>query len=134
MNPGAYNAITDVEGIQVGHYTDLEAMCGVSVILASEGAAAGVEVRGSAPGTRETDCIEPINLVDKAQAVVLSGGSVYGLAASNGVVRWLSEKGLGFPLQKGQVAPIVPAAVLYDLGRGRGVRAAHMLFMGPPGL
>ena len=117
--PGRHNAITDVDGIELGHYTDPEAMCGVSVILAPEGAVAGVDVRGSAPGTRETDCIAPVNLVPEAQAVVLSGGSVYGLDASNGVVRWLGEKGRGFPLGDGQVAPIVPAAVLYDLGRGQ---------------
>jgi L-aminopeptidase/D-esterase-like protein len=78
-----------------------------------------VDVRGSAPGTRETDLLEPLNLVEKAQAVVLSGGSVYGLAAADGVVRWLAERGSGLPLEDGQVAPIVPAAVLYDLGRGR---------------
>ena len=79
---------------------------------------AGVDVRGAAPGTRETDLLDPMNLVDKVQAIVLSGGSVYGLAASDGVVRWLSKKGLGYPLDEIHVAPIVPAAVLFDLGRG----------------
>jgi L-aminopeptidase/D-esterase-like protein len=77
-----------------------------------------VDVRGAAPGTRETDLLQPVNLVDRVQAVVLSGGSVYGLAAADGVVGWLAEQGWGFPLEGGQVAPIVPAAVLYDLGRG----------------
>jgi len=89
------------------------------VAICAEGAVAGVDVRGSAPGTRETDLLAPLNLVQKAQAVVLSGGSVYGLAACDGVVRWLSRKGFGFPLEKGHVAPIVPAAVLYDLNRGK---------------
>ena len=113
-----YNAITDVNGIQVGHFTDLESASGVTVILCEKGAVAGVDVRGSAPGTRETDLLNPINLVEKVQAVVLSGGSVFGLAASDGVVQWLSRKGCGFPLGNDQVAPIVPAATLYDLGRG----------------
>jgi len=115
---GRYNAITDVAGLKVGHYTDLDAVCGVTVIMAEDGATAGVDVRGSAPGTRETDLLAPENLADTVQAVVLSGGSVYGLAAADGVVRWLGAKGIGFPLEAGHVAPIVPAAVLYDLGRG----------------
>jgi L-aminopeptidase/D-esterase-like protein len=115
---GKYNALTDVEGILVGHYTNTDAASGVTVVICAEGAVTGVDVRGSAPGTRETDLLAPTNLVEKAQAVVLSGGSVFGLAATDGVVRWLAKKGLGFPLDKGHVAPIVPAAVLYDLGRG----------------
>ena len=115
---GKNNALTDVEGLIVGHYTDLEAVCGVTVVICHEGAIASADVRGSAPGTRETDLLDPVNLVEKIQAVVLSGGSVFGLAASDGVVRWLAERGFGFPLEQGQVAPIVPAAVLYDLGRG----------------
>jgi L-aminopeptidase/D-esterase-like protein len=117
--PGQNNAVTDVEGIIVGHFTDIDAVCGVTVVICPEGAVAGVDVRGSAPGTRETDLLDPVNLVEKAQAVVLSGGSVFGLAASDGVVRWLAEKGYGFPVDEDQVAPIVPAAVLYDLGRGK---------------
>jgi len=115
---GRYNGLTDVEGLKVGHYTDEAAACGSTVVICSEGAVAGVDVRGSAPGTRETDLLEPLNLVEKVQAVVLSGGSVYGLSVADGVVRWLAEKGLGFPLDEGHVAPIVPAAVLFDLGRG----------------
>jgi L-aminopeptidase/D-esterase-like protein len=118
---GRYNSLTDVEGLQVGHYHEMEAACGVTAIICSEGAVAGVDVRGSAPGTRETDLLDPVNLVDKVQAVVLSGGSVYGLAAADGVVRWLAEKGIGFaldPQDKMRVAPIVSAATLYDLGRG----------------
>ncbi len=117
--PGAKNSITDVEGLLVGHYSQPEAACGVTVVLCPEGAVAGVDVRGSAPGTRETDLMDPSNLVEKAQAVVLTGGSVYGLSTVDGVVGWLSAKGWGFPLEQGQVAPIVPAAALFDLGRGR---------------
>jgi L-aminopeptidase/D-esterase-like protein len=115
---GKHNGLTDVSGITVGHYTDPAAASGVTVAICAEGAVTGVDVRGSAPGTRETDLLSPTNLVEKAQAVVLSGGSVFGLAAADGVVRWLAKKGFGFPLDKGYVAPIVPAAVLYDLDRG----------------
>lgn len=75
---GKYNSLTDIKGILVGHYTDLEAASGVTVVLCPEGATAGVDVRGSAPGTRETDLLQPLNLVEKAQAIVLTGGSVYG--------------------------------------------------------
>ncbi len=116
--PGPMNAITDVHGIQVGHYTDRNAVSGATIVVCQEGATGGVDVRGAAPGTRETDLLEPPNLVEKAQAVVLTGGSVFGLAVADGVVRWLAEQRLGFPLANGYVAPIVPAAVLYDLGRG----------------
>ncbi len=119
---GRFNSITDVTGIAVGHKTDLRAASGTTVVLCAKGAVAGVDVRGSAPGTRETDLLDPINLVEQVQAVVLSGGSVYGLAAAQGVVDWLAERGLGFPLEQGQVAPIVPAAVLFDLGRGADFR------------
>ena len=115
---GKYNALTDVNGITVGHYTDPAAASGVTVVICAEGAVSGVDVRGAAPGTRETDLLAPPNLVEHAQAVVLSGGSVFGLSAADGVVRWLAQKGCGFPLEMGYVAPIVPAAVLYDLGRG----------------
>ncbi len=116
---GKNNALTDVEGLYVGNYSDTEAASGVTVVICAEGATASVDVRGSAPGTRETDLLAPMNLVEKAQAVVLSGGSVFGLAASDGAVRWLAHKGWGFPLENDFVAPIVPAAVLYDLGRGQ---------------
>lgn len=115
---GSHNSITDVFGIMAGHYTDKVAASGVTVLLCKEGAVAGVDVRGSAPGTRETDLLDPINLVERVQAVVLSGGSVYGLAASDGVVRWLADNHLGFPMDENHVVPIVPAAVLCDLGRG----------------
>ena len=116
--PGKHNGLTDVDGLLVGHHTDSTAVSGVTVVLCPDGATAAVDVRGAAPGTRETDLLDPVNLVEKVQAIVLSGGSVYGLSAADGVVRWLSEKGWGFPLGGGHVAPIVPAAVLFDLGRG----------------
>jgi len=115
---GAHNGLTDVKGILVGHFTQPEAACGVTVTICHEGAVGGVDVRGAAPGTRETDLLQPVNLVERAQAVVLTGGSVYGLSAADGVVKWLAEQGSGFPLPYGHVAPIVPAAALFDLGRG----------------
>jgi L-aminopeptidase/D-esterase-like protein len=116
---GKSNAVIDVEGLMVGNYTDLGAACGVTVVICPAGAVAGVDVRGAAPGTRETDLLQPENLVEKVHAVVLSGGSVYGLAAADGVVHWLAGRGFGFPLDAVHVAPIVPAAVLFDLGRGK---------------
>jgi len=116
---GPNNCITDVSGLKVGSYTDRQALCGCTLVLCPKGATAGVDVRGAAPGTRETDLLDPVNLVNEVHAVSLSGGSVYGLACADGAVRWLSEQGIGFPLDdKGHVAPIVPGAVLYDLGRG----------------
>jgi L-aminopeptidase/D-esterase-like protein len=115
---GKNNGLTDIEGILVGHYTDLSAMSGVSVVVCPKGAVAGVDVRGSAPSTRETDLLAPHNLVEKVQSGVLSGGSVFGLSAADGVTRWLAEESCGFPLDQGYVAPIVAAASLYDLGRG----------------
>lgn len=116
---GKHNSIIDIEGILVGHFTDRKAASGATVVLCPQGATGGVDVRGSAPGTRETDLLQPMNLVEKIQAVVLTGGSVYGLAAADGVVRWLAKRGWGFPLDGGHVAPIVPAAALFDLGRGK---------------
>ena len=115
---GKYNGMTDVGGILVGHFTDIKAVCGVSAVVCPQGAIAGVDVRGSAPGTRETDLMAPHNLIEKAQAVVLSGGSVFGLSTADGATRWLAGQGWGFPLDQGNVVPIVPAAVIYDLGRG----------------
>jgi len=114
--------LTDVAGIWVGSYTDREAASGVTVILCPGGAVGGVDVRGAAPGSRETDLLAPENLVEKVNAVCLSGGSVYGLAAADGVVRHLESRSMGFPLDGVHVAPIVPAAVLFDLGRGRDYR------------
>ncbi len=114
------NSITDVAGIQVGHWTDVEAPTGCTVVLCGEGATGGVDVRGSAPGTRETDLLRPINLVQEVHAVLLSGGSTFGLDAASGVVRWLEERKIGFDLGLDVgVVPIVPAAVLFDLDIGR---------------
>jgi len=110
-------AITDVPGIRVGHHTLTRRQTGCTVILAEEGAVGGVDVRGAAPGTRETDLLEPGNLVEKVHAVLLSGGSAFGLDAATGVVKYLEEKGIGHPTGAARV-PIVPAAILYDLGIG----------------
>ncbi len=112
------NAITDVPGILVGHATHLEAMTGCTVILAENGAVGGVDQRGGAPGTRETDAMRPMHLVAKAHAVLLAGGSAFGLNAATGVMKYLEEKGIGFDTGFARV-PIVPAAVLYDLGVGK---------------
>ncbi len=109
--------LTDIEGLQVGHAQDLVALTGCTVVLCPEGAVAGVDVRGSAPGTRETDLLRPMNLVEKVHAVVLAGGSAYGLDAASGVMRYLEERGVGFDVGVG-VVPIVPAAVLFDLTIG----------------
>jgi L-aminopeptidase/D-esterase-like protein len=114
------NSITDVAGIQVGHWTDIETPTGCTVVLCGEGAIGGVDVRGSAPGTRETDLLRPINLVQEVHAVLLSGGSTFGLDAASGVVRWLEGRKIGFDLGLDVgVVPIVPAAVLFDLDIGR---------------
>ena len=112
------NAITDVHGIEVGHAQDDEALTGCTVILCRRGAVAGVDVRGSAPGTRETDLLDPVNLVEKVHAVVLAGGSAFGLDAASGVMRYLEEHKIGFNTGAAKV-PIVPAAILYDLNVGR---------------
>lgn len=114
------NAITDVEGIQVGHWTDSTNATGCTVILAPpEGAVAGVDVRGPAPGTRETELLRPGHLVQRINAVLLTGGSAFGLDAAAGVVRFLEEKGIGFDTGVARV-PIVPAAVIFDLSSGDG--------------
>lgn len=118
VQPGRNNAITDVPGVKVGNYTNQKFLTGTTVVLIEEGAVGGVDVRGSAPGTRETDLLEPTNLVEEVQAVVLSGGSAYGLEAATGVVRYLEERGIGYPIGDDRVVPIVPAAILFDLGRG----------------
>jgi len=111
------NSITDVVGIKVGHYTDKEVITGCTVILCEQGAAAGVDVSGSAPGTRETELLRPGNLVEKVQAVVLSGGSAFGLDAASGVMNYLEERGIGHETSAGLV-PIVPAAIIFDLAIG----------------
>lgn len=112
-----HNAITDVPGIEVGHAQDERALTGCTVVLCRRGAIAGVDVRGSAPGTRETDLLRPVHLVQQVHAIVLSGGSAFGLDAACGVMRYLEEQGIGFDAGVARV-PIVPAAVLFDLAIG----------------
>lgn len=107
-------SLVDVPGLEVGQYTLATRLTGCSVVLARQGAVAAVDVRGAAPGTRETDLLEASNLVSKVHAIVLSGGSAFGLDAASGVMRWLDERGIGFATAHGAV-PIVPAAVLFDL-------------------
>ena len=108
-------ALTDVPGLRVGHWSDRAHGTGCTVVLTPEGACGGVDVRGSAPGTRETALLDPVGRVDRVHAVLLSGGSAFGLGAADGVVRWLAERGFGWPTPAAPV-PIVPAAILYDLG------------------
>src|SRR5690606_26765092 len=132
--------LTAVEGIEVGHFTLSERPTGCTVILTRSGAVAGVDVRGGGPGTRETDLLNPVNMVQEVHAVVLSGGSAFGLDAAQGVVRWLEERGIGFPTGVARV-PIVPSAILFDLGVGGkphvrptaecGYRAAERASSGP---
>jgi L-aminopeptidase/D-esterase-like protein len=110
-------AITDVAGIEVGHFTDTRRPTGCTVILAREGAVAGVDVRGAAPGTRETDLLAPTNLIERVHGILLAGGSAWGLDAAGGVMRWLEEHGAGFPVGPVRL-PIVPGAVLFDLMLG----------------
>jgi len=118
IQPAAGGSIVDVPGIEVGHAQDAEARTGCTVVLCGrEGAVAGVDVRGAAPGTRETDLLDPSNLVDRVHAILLTGGSVFGLDAACGVVRFLEEHGIGYETGAARV-PIVPAAVIYDLGVG----------------
>ena len=109
--------LTDLEGVLVGHFTESRRPTGCTVVLIEKGAVASVDVRGSAPGTRETDLLQPINTVQEIHGVLLSGGSAFGLNAAGGVVQYLEEKGIGYPTQSGPV-PIVPAAILYDLNVG----------------
>ena len=112
-------SITDVPGILVGHQTNIEAATGCTVVLCEDGAVGGVDVRGGAPGTRETDLLRPTALVNEVHAILLSGGSAFGLAAATGVVRYLEAKGVGLQFG-GATIPIVPAAILFDLGLVRG--------------
>ncbi len=111
MNP----SLTAVEGIEVGHYTDLTHATGCTVAICREGAIGGVDVRGGSPGTRETDLLRPAHRVDRVHAVVLSGGSAFGLDSASGVVGYLEEEGVGFQAGPALV-PIVSAAILFDLG------------------
>ncbi len=111
MNP----TITAVAGLEAGHYTDRVNGTGCTVIICREGAVGGVDVRGGSPGTRETDLLRPVHRVDRVHALVLSGGSAFGLDAASGVVGYLAERGIGLKLGPA-VIPIVPAAILFDLG------------------
>lgn len=119
--PGPRNLITDVPGLKVGQAHDAQARTGVTVILPDARAVAACDVRGGGPGTRETDALDPHNLVDAIDAVVLSGGSVYGLAAPDGVTAWLGAQGRGYGLVAQSAvppSPVVPAAILFDLANG----------------
>ncbi len=138
-NPSYDVPPTAVEGVRVGHAHDPQARTGCTVILAPpQGAVAGVDIRGGAPGTRETDALQPVHLVQRAHAVLLTGGSAFGLAAAEGVVRFLRERGVGFDTGVAKV-PIVPAAVLFDLRVGEptwpsaamGYQAAQNATAGP---
>jgi len=120
QTPGPKNAITDVPGIEVGHYTATNGaggMTGTTAVIARGGATAGVTQRGGAPGTRETDLLKSEKAVGTAHAVVLSGGSAYGLAAADGVMTCLESQGVGLPVANGAIVPIVPSAILFDPGR-----------------
>ncbi|MFY9512444.1 MAG: P1 family peptidase, partial [Rubrivivax sp.] len=110
-------SLCDVAGLLVGHHTETARATGCTVVLCPQGAVCGVDVRGAAPGTRETDLLRPDNLVEQVHAVLLSGGSAFGLDAASGVMHWLEEQGHGFPVGPARV-PIVPAAVLFDLWLG----------------
>ncbi len=132
--------LTAIEGLKVGHYTMAGRPTGCTVVLAEGGAVAGVDVRGAAPGTRETDLLNPVNSVEKVHAVVLAGGSAFGLDSAGGVMRYLEERGIGLDTGFGKV-PIVPAAVVFDLNVGDpkirptadcGYRAAAAATTGPP--
>jgi len=115
MSPAG--SLTDVRGLRVGHFTDSRRPTGCTVVLATDGAVAGVDVRGAAPGTRETELMSPLNAVDRVHALLLAGGSAFGLDAAGGVMRWLDERGIGIPVGPARV-PIVPAAILFDLWVG----------------
>ena len=114
MFPGA---LTDVAGLKVGHFADSRRPTGCTVVLCEAGAVAGVDVRGASPGTRETDLLHPLATLETVHAVLLTGGSAFGLAAADGVMRWLEERGVGVAVGPTRV-PIVPAAVLFDLWVG----------------
>ena len=117
--PAAVNlTLTAVDGIKVGHFTLSERPTGCTVIVAKDDTTGGVDVRGGAPGTRETDVLSPTNSVQIVNAITLSGGSAYGLDAASGVMRWLEEHNIGYPVGRNGVVPIVPAAILFDLGFG----------------
>ncbi|MDB5819157.1 MAG: family peptidase [Rhizobacter sp.] len=110
-------SITDVPGVKVGHFTETRRPTGCTVLLCEQGAVAGVDVRGAAPGTRETELLAPSNAIEKVHALLLSGGSSFGLEAAHGVMRWLEERDVGVQVGPARV-PIVPAAILFDLYSG----------------
>ncbi len=116
--PRKNDTITRVPGIQVGHFTDMAAATGCTVLLCPPKTVGAVDVRGGAPGTRETDLLAAHNLVEEVSAVVLSGGSAFGLAAADGVMRWHVERGIGYRSRSGVTVPIVPTAILFDLTIG----------------
>lgn len=111
-------SITSIPSIHVGHAQDMDALTGCTVILCPDGAVGGIDQRGGAPGTRETDALHPMHLVEKVHAIVLAGGSAFGLDAATGVMQFLEEQGVGFETGAGKV-PIVPAAILFDLAIGK---------------
>ncbi|MES2992589.1 MAG: P1 family peptidase [Pseudomonadota bacterium] len=115
--PPRADSLTDVRGLRVGHHTDTRRPTGCTVILTPDGAVAGVDVRGAAPGTRETDLLSPLNAVETVHAILVGGGSAFGLDAAGGVMRWLDERGHGVQVGPARV-PIVPAAILFDLWIG----------------
>ncbi len=111
------NTLTAVPGFRVGHATDVDGLTGCTVVLCPPATVGGVDQRGGAPGTRETDLLRPMHVVEYVDALVLAGGSAFGLAAADGVMRWCEQSGYGYPTPHGRV-PIVPAAILYDLSIG----------------
>lgn len=111
------NAITDVAGIRVGHAQDLEALTGCTAILCEDGAVGGVDVRGGAPGTRETDLLRPMHQVERVHGIMLAGGSAFGLSAASGAISYLEDRDVGFDARVARV-PIVPSAILFDLDLG----------------
>ena len=110
-------SLTSIPSVRIGHAQNEEALTGCTVVLCEQGAVGGIDQRGGAPGTRETDALHPLHLVEKVHAIVLAGGSAFGLDAASGVVRYLEERGVGFDVRVAKV-PIVPAAILFDLGIG----------------
>jgi len=117
--PAADNqTLTAVEGVKVGHYTLTERPTGCTAILFKDGTTGSVDQRGGAPGTRETDLLDPVNSVQIVSAISLAGGSAFGLDAASGVMKWLDERNIGYPVGNAGVVPIVPAAILFDLGFG----------------
>ncbi len=114
-------SIIDVEGVRVGHSEHPDARTGCTVVLAPPGSVGGVDVRGGAPGTVETDLLDPVNMVNRIDAVLIAGGSAFGLGARSGVVSFLKERGIGFPAGRGVVVPIVPGAIIFDLRSSQGV-------------